>query len=97
MCSFSCTVGFAILTVAFFLLLFVVKKGHCGLMCLVDSSVLFDGSKGGVCISLSIFVRLDADLMYDPIDFSTSILLIRCTCAAKPNTSVSTCHFNESI
>ena len=73
------------------------KKGCCGLMCLVDGSVLFDGSKGGVCISLSIFVRLDASLMYDLTDFSTSILLIRCTCAAKPNTSVWTCHFNESI
>ena len=47
------------------------KKGHCGLMCLVDGYVLFDGSKGGVCISLSIFIRLDADLMYDLIDFST--------------------------
>ena len=73
------------------------KKDRCGLMCLVDGSFLFDGSKGGVCISLSIFVRLDADLMYDLIYFSTSILLIRCTCAAKPNTSVRTCHFNESI
>ena len=72
MCSFSCTVGFANLTVAFFLLLFVEKKGRCGLM----GFVLFDGSKGGVCITLSIFVRLDADLMYDLIDFSTSILLI---------------------
>ena len=88
MCSFSCTVGFAILTVAFFLLLFVEKKGRCGLMCLVDGSVLFDGSKGGVCISLTIFVRLDADLMYDLTDFRTSILLIIFTCAAKPNTSV---------
>ena len=46
-------------------------------MCLVDGFVLFDGSKGGVYIFLSIFVRLDADLMYDLTDFSTSILLIR--------------------
>ena len=70
------------------------KKGRCGLMCLLDGSILFDGSKGGVCISLSIFVGLDADLMYDLTDFSTSILLIRYTCAAKPNTCVWTCHFN---
>ena len=50
------------------------------------------------CASLlSIFVKLAANLMYDLIDFSTSILLIRYTCAAKPNTSVWTCHFNESI
>ena len=84
---FSCTVGFANLTVAFIFFLFVEKKGRCGLICLIDGSLLFNGSGCGLDIALSVFIRLVADLIFDLIHLRTSILLIRCTCAAKANTS----------